>query len=146
MKTLLSLLALLVSFTCLAFDSSSVTVEWNPNTESNLAGYRVYVGKGSRDYNRTFDTTNTFFVVTNVPGETFYAVTAFDTDNLESDFSDEVSTTIKPKAPGNFRLRAQVTIQAADDVTGPWDSLAMFSLVEPITTSRQFYRARWLFP
>lgn len=65
-------------------------LEWDPNPESNLAGYRVYFGETSRGYTEVVDVGNTVmhFVPNEKPG--FLAVTAYDTDGLESDFSEEV--------------------------------------------------------
>jgi fibronectin type 3 domain-containing protein len=70
----------------------AATLLWNANTETNVAGYRVYHGSQSRQYAAIIDVgTNTEWRITNMAPLTFFAVTAYDTDGLESDFSDEVS-------------------------------------------------------
>jgi len=68
-------------------------LEWDPNPEPTIAGYNVYVGSSSRNYSRVIDVgLQTSIPLTNlVQGITsFFAVTAYDTDRLESPFSDEV--------------------------------------------------------
>jgi hypothetical protein len=69
-----------------------VVLEWNANVETNLAGYRLYSGSASRNYNGVVDvgraTNHTNDYLT---GEYFFAVTAYDTDGLESDLSEELS-------------------------------------------------------
>ena len=82
----------------IVFPIRAVILEWDPNTETNLAGYNVYYGLGSRDYTWVVrvDAPTTAVTITNLEFNRtyFFAVTAFDTDGLESDFSDEVSTVI----------------------------------------------------
>jgi hypothetical protein len=71
-----------------------ITLLWNANTESDLAGYKVYVGTSSGVYSNPIDVGNvTSFVV---PGLTsgiqyFFVVTAYDTTNNESPRSSEVT-------------------------------------------------------
>ena len=73
---------------CLAH---AVILEWDPNSETNLRGYRVYTGRQSRVYDSVLDVGNqTLAQLATTPGTTYYAVTAYDADGLESDFSDEV--------------------------------------------------------
>lgn len=82
--------------------AGSVTVSWNHNTEADLAGYRVYYGTQSQNYQTTLDVgLDTFKVVDNLQeGVRYYfAVTAYDTANNESDFSEEVSIVLKAKQP-----------------------------------------------
>jgi hypothetical protein len=72
----------------------SVSLAWDPNSEPDLAGYKLYYGTASGVYTHT----NVLGLVTNTAvsglseGVTYYfAVTAFNTSGLESDFSNEVS-------------------------------------------------------
>jgi hypothetical protein len=75
--------------------AQSVTLAWNPNTETNLAGYRLYYGTASRQYaaSNSVPRALTTSTVTNLTsGATYYfAVTAVSLDGLESGYSDEVS-------------------------------------------------------
>lgn len=71
-----------------------VRLAWDPNSEPDLGGYIVYYGVASRVYTNAINvgnvTTNT--VTGLVQGVLYYfAVTAYNTNGLESDFSDEVT-------------------------------------------------------
>lgn len=71
-----------------------VTVRWNPNSELDLAGYKVYWGTTSRVYTQNFDVGNrTQWDISNLSmGLTYYfAVTAYDLAGNESIYSVEVS-------------------------------------------------------
>jgi hypothetical protein len=77
--------------------AGEVTLAWDRNTEPDLAGYKVYVGVESRTYDRVIDAGNeTTCVVSGLEeGKTYYfAATAYNSNNLESDFSNEVVTTL----------------------------------------------------
>lgn len=89
----LSLIALATS----AQSQSSVTLAWDPDPGSAIAGYRLYDGTASRTYTNVIDvgnaTTNTVSGL--ISGVTyFFAVTAYDTNGLESDYSAEVGYTV----------------------------------------------------
>ncbi|WHZ13500.1 MAG: hypothetical protein OJF52_000332 [Nitrospira sp.] len=78
---------------------ANATVTWNANTETDLAGYRVYVGTRSGVYGfaSPFEVTNsTTFTVPNLPVGTtyFFAVSAFDKAGNESAKSNEVSKSL----------------------------------------------------
>lgn len=99
----------------LSIGGQSVTLAWNANSETNLAGYRLYWGPSTRNYtNRNVVLApTTQNVVSNLAAgsTTFFAVTAYTDDGLESDYSDEVSYTVpspeqKPVSPFNFRQDA----------------------------------------
>jgi len=77
--------------------ASDVTLAWDANTETDIAGYRLYYGLMSRNYDHVLDVGNTTTcVVTGLEeGRTYYfAATAVNTARVESDFSNEVSTTL----------------------------------------------------
>jgi hypothetical protein len=77
--------------------AASVRLAWNANTESDLAGYRIYYGVSSREYTNRVEVGNvTTTTVSNLPsGATYYfAATAYNTAGLESDFSNEASAQI----------------------------------------------------
>jgi hypothetical protein len=74
-------------------DVSQITVRWDANTEPELAGYKVYYGTSSRDYDTVVDvSTQASYVLSNlVSDETYYiTVTAYNTSNYESTYSNEV--------------------------------------------------------
>jgi hypothetical protein len=69
-------------------------VAWDPNTEPDLAGYRLYYGKASGTYESVIDVGNqtTYTIPGFVEGVDYYfAVTASNVYGLESAFSDEVN-------------------------------------------------------
>lgn len=75
----------------------SAVVAWDPNTESDLMGYKLYVGTSSGVYGAPIDVGNfTDYEVKNLePGRTYYfAVTAYDLSGNESSFSDEITNTM----------------------------------------------------
>jgi len=67
-------------------------LNWNPSPSPGVAGYRIYYGKASRNYTSSVllgnVATNTVSSLTS--GVTyFFAVTAYDTNGMESGFSNE---------------------------------------------------------
>ena len=89
-RTILSLL-----FSALNASAVIAVLEWDRNSEPNVAGYRVYSGTAPRSYAAVIDVgdvtaqTNDYAL-----GTHFLAVTAYDTDGLESEFSEELTLLI----------------------------------------------------
>ena len=75
---------------------SSITLAWDPNPESDIGGYKVYIGNTSRNYFNFLDAGNvTQYKVTDLQCASYYfAVTAYNTSSLESDYSNEVTVTM----------------------------------------------------
>ncbi len=77
-----------------------LTLAWDPNREYDLAGYKIYFGIQSGDYDSVIDVGNiTQYTVTDLDPETQYylALTAYDTSYNESEFSEEVSGLSNPE-------------------------------------------------
>src|SRR5438067_2814265 len=73
--------------------TATVTALWNPNTESNIAGYKLSYGTQSGVYTTVTDVGNvTTWTVTNLTeGQRyFFAVQAYDTSSVLSPYSTEV--------------------------------------------------------
>src|SRR5688572_845980 len=75
----------------------SVSFFWNPNPESDLAGYRLYYGEQSRRY--TMVTALPATTQATIPGlvigrKYYFALTAVNTAGIESDFSNELALDI----------------------------------------------------
>ena len=90
-SALLTFLGILI-YTTFSY-AAQVTLEWNANTEQDLAGYMIYQGTSSRDYDASMDVGNwTRATIENLEdNETYYfALTAYDTDGNESGYSNEV--------------------------------------------------------
>ena len=76
--------------------AGDVTLQWDPNSETDIIGYKVYYGTSSRTYSSPIPLgLQTAYTVTGLAAGTYYfAVTAFNSQGLESAFSNEVSTTV----------------------------------------------------
>jgi hypothetical protein len=76
---------------------ADVSLQWDANTESTLAGYRIYYGLSSGTYPTMLDVGNhTSCVISDlVEGEEyFFVATAYDTSGNESGYSNQVSCTV----------------------------------------------------
>ena len=81
--------------------AAQVRIAWDPNTESNLAGYKIYYGLASRNYESCIDigsppessaSTLKYVLMDLESGKRYYiAVIAYDKKNNKSIFSNEVS-------------------------------------------------------
>ena len=76
----------------LAAADNSVRLAWNASASTEIAGYRIYYGTNSGAYGCA---TNAGLVLTQTVvlprrGRWFFAATAYDTNGLESRFSNEV--------------------------------------------------------
>lgn len=96
-------------------------LSWAPNTDSDLAGYKVYYGTASRRYGAPVTVGNqTAYTVTGLGLGTYYfALTAYDAFGNESAFSNEISKTFfdaSAPAPDNTPPDAQPS-----DITPPAD-------------------------
>jgi hypothetical protein len=91
-------------------ESATVTLAWNPNTES-IAGYILSYGESSRQYTSTVDVGNatTFLFIEPDPTKVYYlAVQAYNTAGVRSPYSNEVWTTpvIQPLTVTNLAANA----------------------------------------
>jgi len=108
--------------------SAQVTLAWDRNTETDLAGYKVYYGTGSRVYNWFIDVGNaTTCTVTGLAdGSTYYfAATAYDGSGLESVYSSEVSKntctySISPPSQSFTASAGTGTVTVSTQSTCPW--------------------------
>ena len=116
----ISLVTLILFISTTNVYSAQVTLAWNPNTEGDLAGYKIYYGSSSMNYDKNIDVGNqTSHTLSDlVEGETNYiALTAYDTFNNESDFSAEVVYNVPvldltaPSTPTSLQATAASTSQ-----------------------------------
>src|SRR5688500_4100962 len=99
---------------CLAprVQSSEATLEWDANAEPDVVGYNAYVGTQSRQYETTIDVSAQpqKRVQSLEPGRTYYfAVTAYNSGRLESEFSEEVSYTVPISGTNLFLMPLSIT-------------------------------------
>lgn len=77
-------------------NAASVSLEWDANSESDLAGYKIYWSSTSGSYTNInsilVNKDQTSATVTGLLSETtyYFVATAYDNDGYESDYSDEV--------------------------------------------------------
>ena len=123
MKRLLSVLmaGAILLFTTMAFAGTSVTFEWDANTETDLAGYRLYQSTALGTYvfgsgNEVAEIlvgTETVILENVSSGTYFWVLTAFDAGGNESLPSNEVTATLdsmSPDAPKNLRITIKVIV------------------------------------
>jgi len=82
--------------------AAHLNLAWNPNSEPDLAGYRIYYGTSPGHYTDLVDVGDaTFAQITGLSEETeyFLSLTAYDIYGNESDFSVEVSAFASPGDP-----------------------------------------------
>ena len=101
--SLLLTLGMLFSMVHLA-DAATVSLAWDANTETNLAGYKLYYGTSPRAQAMYSETVlisgknTTTWEITLPTGVYYLALTAIDSSGNESDFSNEVKAEISDAA------------------------------------------------
>jgi len=89
------ILAVVMVAACTLAFGATVEVSWNANTESDLAGYKLYYGTASNTYGAPIDvgdvTRHTLTLSPSVGTTYYFAVSAYDTSGNESVRSQEVS-------------------------------------------------------
>lgn len=95
----------------MGFGQYGVDLNWNHSPSPGVAGYRVYYGTTSGNYSNSVVlgnvTTNTFSGL--MGGVTyFFAVTAYDANGLESNFSNESSFAGNSRRADSHRARRTV--------------------------------------
>jgi hypothetical protein len=119
--------------------AASVTLAWDPNSESNVSGYKVHYGLNSQTYPVVVHSGNVTSQVINglQEGVTYYfAVTAYNMAGVESDFSGEIAYAVPLRSiyalgGGSFRVRFQgvpertYRIEYTESLTTPdWRTLS----------------------
>ncbi|MBA3961902.1 MAG: fibronectin type III domain-containing protein, partial [Chthoniobacterales bacterium] len=86
---------------CGICEAESVTIQWAQNPEQDIASYRLYYGVTSGNYTNQIDVLTTTATASGLAIDTkyFFAVTAFDTDGLESQKSTEIAYTVPTPTP-----------------------------------------------
>jgi hypothetical protein len=84
--------------------TGTISLAWDANSESDLAGYKLYYGTASGVYSNSVDVgmatqsggTVTYTLTGLTSGQIYYIVaTAYDTSNNESGYSNEVNGAAK---------------------------------------------------
>ena len=102
--------------------AGSATLQWQPNTEKDLAGYRAFVREKAQGYDYSkpaWEGTATTCKIDNLDGSKVYyfVVRAFDTEGYESGNSNEVSLAygtvpdgIPPENPKSVTVTVTVAV------------------------------------
>ena len=153
--------------------SQSVSFGWVPNSEPDLAGYRIHYGVASHTYTQVVDTGDTTRATIDnlVDGTTYYfALSAYNTLGLESAYTGELVYSV-PMRLAPLQIHVVPPRQTVLTVTGPagrtydiqastdlesWTTIgavtigasgsSVFTENNPASRSKRFYRARALQP
>lgn len=116
-KTILQALVMLVFLSGQYAFCGDLSLRWNSNRESDIAGYKLHYGSASRDYEFAVDVGNeTNYTICGLQnGQAYYcAASAYDTQGNESDFSEEVVHVVAPPEPTVYE-------DAEDGTVNGWD-------------------------
>jgi len=114
--------------TCFLYGSvyaAQAEFSWLPNSEPDLAGYKVVWGDASRTYTQEYDCKKpdtsddgrVHCVVPDVPETiTYFAAIAYDAEGNTSEYSNEISVNFAPAAPVQFTI--ELPAGAVIKVTG----------------------------
>ncbi|MBI2450946.1 MAG: fibronectin type III domain-containing protein [Parcubacteria group bacterium] len=135
-KTFVSSLFLTFIFTHIAF-AGTATLSWNANTETDLAGYKIYYGTLPRTnscplggYPNNINAGNvTSYVFSNLTdGQTYYfSITAYDASSNESCFSSEVSKYIPVPNIYISNVKFIPVIESATSISGKNFTITIFN-------------------
>jgi hypothetical protein len=92
---------------------AAAVLEWDAPAEPSLAGFKIYIGSTSRDYERVLDVgLQTRVSLTNMDaGITYFlSATAYNTNGIESSFSEEVQYTPAVDGVNSIKLPYYFTI------------------------------------
>ncbi len=124
--------ALLLLLTTPSLFAAQATLSWNPNSELDLAGYKVYYGNSTGSYQWSVDVkdVNSYTISNLVEGEEyFFAATAYDFSGNESGYSNEVSydvpITSLPEPEPEPEPDPVIIPEPAPDTTPPADPEGM---------------------
>lgn len=115
--------------------ADQVTLQWDANTESDLAGYRIHQGNEDGSYSVHIDVHNvTTYTMTGLTeGQTYYfAATAYDASGNESGYSNQVSYTVPQQ--GRLLLTPFGGLTSSGNQGGPFSpSSITYTLTNPDT-------------
>jgi hypothetical protein len=81
--------------------ATGIRISWQPS-EGDVAGYKVYYGTASRDYDNVIDVGNvdTVDIGDLASAGYFFALTAYNASGEESDYSEEIQASIGANGQG----------------------------------------------
>jgi hypothetical protein len=129
--------AVLIGLSAPAFAAADKTVElaWDPNPETNIAGYRLRYGPASGSYTNTVDAGNSLSATaTGLDGGTtyYFTVVAYNTTGQSSPNAAEISYTV-PGTPNQAPVAEAFTINTTEDTNAAATLLATDPDGDPVT-------------
>ena len=106
-------------------EAGSITLVWDPNPETNIAGYTVYYGTMSGTYTSTINVGNVTSWTVNglTDGQTYYfAVDAYTSDGTHSALSAQVSGITDSSNPAALTAPAPSSTLGGSSATFQWSA------------------------
>ncbi|MES2216426.1 MAG: fibronectin type III domain-containing protein [Patescibacteria group bacterium] len=112
-----------VFFFFTALTACSATLEWKATGDSQIAGYRAYQGTSPGSYTKVTDVgmkTSVTLAGLQANKKYYFAATAYNSDGLESNFSEEVVYVPPPliSLPFTYDFRVDGVMGDANDISG----------------------------
>jgi|GEM_PF-6267520 len=131
--------------------AAELSFAWTPNSDANLAGYKIYYGTAPRAYTMSIDVGNPTIAddkvtctLTVFPAETtlyYFAATAYDVDGLESDYSDEVAVDISAEVNDTEAVFLFLTDGFPQEDISAVEETALLKAWQDQKISRDLYQA-----
>lgn len=119
----------------------AATLEWDYNPEPEVAGYKVYSGTQRDVFTEVRDVGNTnAFDLSWMRHSRWFALTAYDADGLESDFSESVFYDPRVVSLRVQKMSANFEVWSSEDLT-TWRSEGIFTFSTE-TAPIRFFVAR----
>jgi hypothetical protein len=135
---------LFVAMIALTSLADTVCIPWDASPSAGIAGYRVYYGTNSRTYPFVVNAGNVLSNTVALPqrGRWYFAITAYDTNLVESDFSNEVQYQSRPEAPALHSeqvVRVTPVIERSTDLVN-WSAVIGEPTFFATTNNAEFFR------
>jgi hypothetical protein len=131
--------------------AAELSFAWTPNSDPNLAGYKIYYGTASRAYTVSIDVGNPTITdnkvtctLTVLPQEStlyYFAATAYDVDGLESDYSTEVVVDVSAEANASEAVFMFLTDGFPLEDISAVDETALLKIWQDQKLSRDLYQS-----
>src|SRR5436190_3920760 len=131
-RILVSTLVLMLTLVARAAHAQNITLQWDPNTEADVAGYWVYIGNAAGDYTSTVDVGNITSYTFNSAGQHYcFAIAAYVPGPVLGDKSLAVCTAGNQPptliSPGDQTSAAGASVSLALQGSDPEGSPVTFS-------------------
>ena len=134
-----------------SLQAAELSFGWSPNTEPNLAGYKIYYGTASRTYSMSIDVGNPPIIdgkvtrtLTIFPREEtlyYFSATAYDVNGFESDYSTEVVVEISPETSNTEAVFLFITEGFPQEDISAVEETALLKVWQVQKLSRDLYQS-----